>query len=103
MKTKAKTTQPTRPGRELWHFKVLRSCVWWGPDWIPPGELITIAPREVRRLRTLLDAKSIERVENPKTGICKVCGCTWTRACAGGCSWANLKRTICSRCSASRK
>lgn len=29
---------------------------------------------------------------------CVRCGCTYYRACPGGCSWASLDPPICSRC-----
>lgn len=29
---------------------------------------------------------------------CKFCGCTDDNACDGGCSWADERRTVCSRC-----
>lgn len=31
-------------------------------------------------------------------GRCWRCGCTDDRACAGGCSWADATRTVCTRC-----
>ncbi len=34
-----------------------------------------------------------------RKGICFVCGCTEREACRpNGCTWANLKQTICSEC-----
>ncbi len=30
--------------------------------------------------------------------VCQVCGCTWDRACPGGCAWANAERTLCTAC-----
>lgn len=33
-----------------------------------------------------------------RQGICSVCGCTEDEACAQGCSWANLKKTLCTAC-----
>lgn len=36
--------------------------------------------------------------ERMRPGVCRFCGCTETRACPGGCSWANATRTVCSRC-----
>lgn len=29
-------------------------------------------------------------------GHCRICGCTEDRACAGGCSWTNPEKTLCS-------
>lgn len=34
----------------------------------------------------------------PRAGTCRVCRCTDERACAGGCSWANGERTLCTTC-----
>ena len=31
-------------------------------------------------------------------GECRICGCTYENACAGGCSWADAKQTLCSSC-----
>jgi hypothetical protein len=31
-------------------------------------------------------------------GTCKVCGCSDTMACEGGCSWTNRKHDLCSNC-----
>lgn len=31
-------------------------------------------------------------------GVCRACGCTETRACEGGCSWADAAQTLCSKC-----
>ena len=33
-----------------------------------------------------------------RPGVCRGCGCTVDRPCAGGCSWSDAERTICSRC-----
>lgn len=33
-----------------------------------------------------------------KPGRCQVCGCTDEYGCAGGCWWADLAHTLCSRC-----
>lgn len=38
----------------------------------------------------------IELKERP--GQCRWCGCTYERACAAGCSWANRQQTLCSEC-----
>jgi hypothetical protein len=38
----------------------------------------------------------IEVKEHP--GRCRWCGCTYERACAAGCSWANRQQTLCSEC-----
>jgi hypothetical protein len=29
---------------------------------------------------------------------CRKCGCTDSRACSGGCFWADKKKTLCSNC-----
>lgn len=36
--------------------------------------------------------------EAARVGVCKTCGCTETRPCPGGCSWANEEHTFCTRC-----
>lgn len=33
-----------------------------------------------------------------RPGACRWCGCTYERACAGGCSWVNRQQTLCSGC-----
>ncbi len=33
---------------------------------------------------------------DPEKDICRVCGCTWHRACAGGCYW--VEPSLCSTC-----
>lgn len=35
----------------------------------------------------------------PKSGTCRVCGCTEFNACDGGCWWVDLEQTLCSTCS----
>lgn len=35
---------------------------------------------------------------DPVRGQCRECGCTDTRACEGGCAWADDSHTLCSRC-----
>lgn len=34
----------------------------------------------------------------PVEGACFYCGCTDSSPCPGGCSWANIKHTLCSQC-----
>ena len=34
----------------------------------------------------------------PVKGTCFFCGCSDFDPCAGGCSWANRKHTLCSKC-----
>jgi hypothetical protein len=85
---------------KLFHFRVIdpAGVVWKGVG-VPPGELIS-TPMPGRHIARWLQKRRVRKEADPKTGICKKCGCTWTRACAGGCSWANAKRTVCSNCSA---
>lgn len=36
-----------------------------------------------------------------RSGVCRVCGCTFARPCADGhvgCSWVDRRRTLCSVC-----
>lgn len=35
-------------------------------------------------------------MSNPRSQRCRVCGCTWDRACPGGCHW--VERDLCSAC-----
>lgn len=39
------------------------------------------------------------RWKAPKSGTCRVCGCTDEHACDGGCWWVDSSRTLCSTCS----
>lgn len=32
------------------------------------------------------------------TGTCQFCGCTEQQACEGGCGWADVAQTLCTRC-----
>lgn len=38
-----------------------------------------------------------------RAGQCIECGCTDERACPGGCIWANVTATLCSRCAQGRE
>jgi hypothetical protein len=38
----------------------------------------------------------------PKSGRCRVCGCTDDRACEGGCFWVDKDDTLCSTCAGTR-
>ncbi len=38
-----------------------------------------------------------------QAGQCLQCGCTDERACPGGCIWANVTATLCSRCAQGRE
>jgi len=42
-------------------------------------------------------------VNGLQTGQCIVCGCTDEQACEGGCIWANVTATLCSRCAQGRE
>jgi hypothetical protein len=33
-------------------------------------------------------------------GVCRECGCTEAKACAGGCAWADTTQTLCTTCAA---
>lgn len=35
-------------------------------------------------------------LQDEKEQACRVCGCTWTNACAGGCYW--VEQDLCSSC-----
>lgn len=48
------------------------------------------------RLCTSVDELLEALVNTP--GVCRVCGCTDLRACAGGCDWINAEHTLCSAC-----
>ncbi len=32
------------------------------------------------------------------TGVCRICGCTESTPCAGGCAWTDAAQTLCSTC-----
>lgn len=83
------------------HFRVMEQRgIWWHGFLIPHGEVLVA--REGGDVKRWLRMRFIERIElrgpAPIPGICQVCGCTWAKACAGGCKWANRKRTLCSAC-----
>ncbi|HZP16811.1 MAG TPA: hypothetical protein VFB00_02520 [Terriglobales bacterium] len=49
-----------------------------------------------RKLRDDMEAERQARIAAGVERACIICGCSETRACAGGCVWANEK--VCSRC-----
>ena len=61
-------------------------------------ELIAwLVPVARSRNLTVPHAVALRVVEAMATqGVCMVCGCTDTRACAGGCTWLDDAHTICS-------
>ncbi|HEV7405206.1 MAG TPA: hypothetical protein VGO11_19840 [Chthoniobacteraceae bacterium] len=52
----------------------------------------------IRGLASLGDRAPSRRPRKVRPGTCAECGCTDARACAGGCSWVNEQRTVCSSC-----
>ena len=36
-------------------------------------------------------------------GVCRICGCTWTTPCEGGCSWIDETETLCTSASCLKK
>lgn len=92
---RARAKRPLLP-----HFRVLLHVYWHGQQ-VPRGEVLVASANGAHVRRWLRDGR-IERIDlrgtAPIPGICQVCGCTWTRACEGGCRWANRERTICSNC-----
>lgn len=44
------------------------------------------------------EEKKLHTSAKPASGTCRKCGCTEDKACAGGCSWMDAKKTCCSRC-----
>lgn len=34
----------------------------------------------------------------PRSGRCRICGCTWARGCPEGCEWTDRSETLCSVC-----
>ena len=38
------------------------------------------------------------RAAAPKSGTCRLCGCTDEFGCDSGCSWVDPDHTLCSRC-----
>jgi len=63
--------------------------------------------RRAALLADILDAIGIEPPPAPlelaTAGRCTVCGCTEDRSCAGGCSWENAERTLCTRCASAER
>ena len=58
---------------------------------IQPGEMMIHLPR----------CKMWAAVTERAGKVCSVCGCTWDRACEGGCSWVERREgepPICSSC-----
>ena len=55
------------------------------------GERFEHMPHWVAHALTHGDARQLR-------GVCCQCGCKDKMACTGGCSWANLSHTLCSRC-----
>lgn len=44
-------------------------------------------------------AGSVKRKRGrPRKGICRVCGCTETSPCPGGCAWTDKSQTLCTAC-----
>ena len=84
--------------RTLKFYRVLAPSLEYRGLVYPRGELIAVTTPDKGLLRRIL-RKDVKREADPKQGRCKRCGCTWGRACEGGCGWANRKRTICTSCS----
>lgn len=42
--------------------------------------------------------KPRNRFKYPRVGVCRVCGCTDSHACAGGCFWEDAAHTLCTAC-----
>lgn len=66
-----------------------------------PRHLIRAGPGRIRVLRLVVDGGAAyplryEAARGP--GLCRHCGCTDKYACAVGCGWANVERTLCSAC-----
>lgn len=40
----------------------------------------------------------IPKFKLPKSGVCRVCGCTDDNACQPACSWVDKDHTLCSAC-----
>ena len=54
-----------------------------------------------RVLRLLTSARGVAFLAyavSHRAAMCRICGCTQRRACAGGCWWADAAQTVCSRC-----
>jgi hypothetical protein len=63
------------------------------------GKVKTIRTAERKFARDVI-APVVNKINGfPVTGTCFFCGCTEFGPCAGGCSWANRKHTLCSKCS----
>lgn len=47
---------------------------------------------------SLLGTVHPDRYSGQVKQVCRVCGCTEENACEGGCSWANVEKTLCDKC-----
>lgn len=60
---------------------------------------MTMSPDVFADLCLALETMLRERAAaKPTPGTCRVCGCTDSRACRGGCCWTDEARTLCSGC-----
>ena len=55
------------------------------------------------KLEDFLPKEEPEREAKPKKGVCRVCGCTETTPCPGGCAWTDKTETLCTACAAKAK
>jgi hypothetical protein len=63
------------------------------------GSMFPVADGEVvQRLLLEIVAQSEHPKRRCKPGVCRRCGCVDSRACPGGCSWADETHTLCSQC-----
>lgn len=65
-----------------------------------PSHLIRASAGRIRVLRTIAGLGLYLLAYDVPRGVdyCRVCGCTNIYGCAGGCSWANVSQTLCTRC-----
>lgn len=65
------------------------------------GTSIRATGADAQALFNAIAATVLDDTAKPSVRTCRVCGCTDTLACEGGCSWANAN--TCSRCAGKEK
>ncbi len=82
------------------HYRIMaESGIAWQNGTIPQGELLSVkASNRYVLVGRWIHAGVIVRELHPVEGMCRVCRCTWSRACKGGCSWTSADRNLCTNC-----
>lgn len=63
------------------------------PQVLMPGKIVHLTHADWLEGRAGL---AYEELPYPLSGVCRFCGCTGRRPCAGGCEWLDAMRTVCS-------